>query len=72
MWKLFQLAIFVAVVGSNIEWNWTPNGYLAALIGVGLAYVLTVALTSLGSALSSWRQRLNLRTGEKRTGHGLL
>jgi hypothetical protein len=26
---LFQLAIFIAVMASNIEWQWPQNGYLA-------------------------------------------
>ena len=41
MWFLFQSTIIFAVVASNIHWHWTPNGYLAGLIGVGLAWLLT-------------------------------
>jgi hypothetical protein len=44
MWYLLQSLIIFAVVASNIRWHWTPNGYLAGLIGVGLAYGLTAAL----------------------------
>ena len=44
MWFLFQSLIIFAVVASNIHWHWTPNGYLAGFIGVGLAYGLTRAL----------------------------
>src|SRR5436190_4782334 len=35
MWFLLQSLIIFAVVASNIEWHWTPNGYLASLLGVG-------------------------------------
>ena len=41
MWFLFQGSIIFAVVASNIRWKWTPNPYLAGLIGVGVAYGLT-------------------------------
>jgi hypothetical protein len=44
MWFIFQSSIIFAVVASNIHWHWTPNEYLAALIGVGLAYGLTLLL----------------------------
>ena len=47
MWFLFQSAIIFAVVASNIHWHWTPNGYLASAIGVGLAYGVTWLLTGL-------------------------
>ena len=47
MWFLIQSSIIFAVVASNIRWHWTPNGYVAGLIGVGLAYVMTHLLASL-------------------------
>ena len=47
MWFLFQSLIIFAVVASNIHWQWTPNGYLASLIGVGLVYGLTAGLSGL-------------------------
>jgi hypothetical protein len=47
MWFLFQSLIIFAVVASNIHWQWTPNGYLAGLIGVGLAYGLSAGLSEL-------------------------
>jgi hypothetical protein len=37
MWLLLQSAVIFAVMASNIHWRWTPNGYLAALIGIGIA-----------------------------------
>ena len=47
MWFLFQSLIIFAVVASNIHWQWTPNGYLAGSIGVGLAYALSLGLGGL-------------------------
>ena len=44
MWFLFQASIIFAVVASNIHWHWTPNGYLASAIGIGLA-CLTLLLS---------------------------
>jgi hypothetical protein len=44
MWFLLQSLIVFAVVGSNIHWHWTPNGYLASGIGFGLALLVTVGL----------------------------
>lgn len=40
-WYLLQSVVIFAVIASNIRWHWTPNGYLACLIGIGLAYGLT-------------------------------
>lgn len=47
MYFLLQSSIIFAVVASNIRWHWTPNGYLAGLIGVGLAYGATALLSAL-------------------------
>jgi hypothetical protein len=51
MMYLLQGSIIFAVCASNIRWQWTPNGYLAGLIGVGLAYGLT-RLSGFGDSLS--------------------
>jgi hypothetical protein len=42
MWFLIQSSIIFGVVASNIHWHWTPNGYLAAMIGIGLAWLVTL------------------------------
>ena len=42
--KLFQMLVFTAVMFSNIRWQWTPNGYLASLIGVAASFLATVVL----------------------------
>ena len=47
MWYVLQLTVFVAVVFSNIHWQWTPNKLLAALIGAGLAFAVTWLLSGL-------------------------
>jgi hypothetical protein len=44
MWLLLQSAIVFAVIASNIHWQWTPNGYLAVLIGIGIAFAATAAV----------------------------
>ncbi|WP_420971532.1 hypothetical protein [Bradyrhizobium sp. B120] len=57
MWLVFQSLVIFAVVASNIRWHWTPNGYLASLLGVGLAWVLTVLVTELPQTLKGLRRR---------------
>jgi hypothetical protein len=47
MWFLFQASIIFAVVASNIHWEWTPNKYLAGMIGAGLAFAATAAINQL-------------------------
>ena len=41
MWFLLQSVIIFAVVGSNIAYQWTPNPYLAGLIGIGMAWLVS-------------------------------
>jgi hypothetical protein len=45
-WFILQSSIIFAVIASNLFWHWTPNGYLAGLVGVGLAWVLTRLLSA--------------------------
>lgn len=35
-----QTLVVFAVVLSNTYWRWTPNFYLALLIGIGCAYLV--------------------------------
>lgn len=49
LWMLFQATIIFAVISSNIYWHWTPNGYLASLIGIGLAFGATVSINGVAS-----------------------
>ena len=50
MMYLLQGLIICAVVGSNIQWHWTPNQYLASGIGAGLAWIATHIVVA-------WRDR---------------
>lgn len=47
LWYVLQISVFVGVMASNIEWQWTPNGYLASGIALGAAMLTTHILTRL-------------------------
>src|SRR6185369_11870206 len=53
MWKLFQLSIMAAVMCGNIYYEWTPNGYLVGILGLGAAYLATLLLSPLFSRRST-------------------
>lgn len=55
--KLFQLVIIGLVIASNIHWQWTPNPYLAAIIGVGFSF----GATSLLLWCVDWRRNARSR-----------
>ena len=40
--KIMQFCIVVAVVGSNGQYHWTPNGYVAGLVAVAAAFLATL------------------------------
>jgi hypothetical protein len=44
-WHRLQMAVFALVLCSNIYWAWTPNKMLAGLIGAGMAFLATLAVT---------------------------
>src|SRR5262245_8391852 len=46
-WLTFQGLIIFGVVASNIHWQWTPNAYIPGLLGAGLAFGLTAAITQI-------------------------
>lgn len=56
-WMLFQSAIIFAVISSNIHWNWTPNGYLASLIGIAVAFIATVSINGLIGLMRRLRRK---------------
>jgi hypothetical protein len=60
MWFLIQSLIIFAVVASNIHWHWTPNGYLPAIMGGGLALIATLI----------WNDVVELRARNKRRSGG--
>lgn len=72
--KLLQLLVLGAVLCANVHWQITPNGYLAALFGVGAAFVAThVALTvveALQSIGSVRRRAAAARPPALPEGHG--
>jgi len=51
-WGLLQITVFCGVMGSNIQWHWTPNNYLAGLLATLAAYLVTIALTKLLSLVT--------------------
>ncbi|MGY4160482.1 hypothetical protein ACVINW_006324 [Bradyrhizobium sp. USDA 4461] len=57
MWHLFQSLVIFAVLASNVHWHWTPNGYLAGMIGVGLAWLLTQIINELPRTLQGLQGR---------------
>jgi hypothetical protein len=63
MWWLIQSSIIMAVLVSNIQYHWTPNGYLASLLAGIAAYLATAACLSIGELIT--RLRIN-RTGDSR------
>ena len=54
MYFLLQASIIFAVMASNIHWHWTPNGYVASILGGIAALLATVAV----NGLLAWLQRL--------------
>lgn len=42
-WRIIQALIVLAVICANIYWQFTPNGFVATLMGVGLAMLVTGA-----------------------------
>ena len=56
-----QTAVFVAVIGSNIEWQWTDNGYVAAFFGIAAAFVVTLAISKVASLLTRLKLQLPSR-----------
>lgn len=42
--KIMQFAIVILVVGSNGQYHWTPNGYVAGLVGLFAALMATVLI----------------------------
>jgi hypothetical protein len=40
-WYALQGSVMLVLFGSNEIWGWTPNRYLAGLIAVGTAILIT-------------------------------
>ena len=57
MWHFFQGLIIFAVVASNIHWQWTPNGYLASVIGVAFAWLFTQICNEIAAQRARQKRR---------------
>lgn len=64
LWKIFQFVVIVAVAGSNGQYHWTPNGYVAGLVAVFAAFAATALLSEL-FRLISWLFKLAVRPDVK-------
>lgn len=58
LWKVLQFAIFTAVIASNAEYQWTPNGYAAAIVAFLCAFGTTVLLGDLFRFMSWTAKKL--------------
>jgi len=67
LWKIFQFVVIVAVAGSNGQYHWTPNGYVAGIVAVFAAFALTAILSEL-FRLVSWLLK-QLRSRGLHQGH---
>lgn len=66
LWALFQAAIIFVVVASNIHWEWTPNAYLASILGCLAAYLATLLVSWLWLRIQARRRlRSDERTGKR-------
>lgn len=55
--KLIQFCVFVAVIGSNGQYHWTPNGYVAGLVAF-FAALLATAIVMESLRLYRWLRSL--------------
>lgn len=58
--KLFQMAVFTAVLFSNVRWPWTPNAYLASIIAGAAAFGATWLAIWTGAGLR-WLRRVDVQ-----------
>lgn len=45
MWYLLQAVIIIGVLSWNVRDHWTPNGYVAAVIAIAIAWAVTFAVS---------------------------
>ena len=57
MRRFLQFVIVAAALFSNVHWQWTPNGYLAAILAGLAAYLVTV----FPFQLLAWARKLQAR-----------
>jgi hypothetical protein len=70
LWKMLQISVFAGVMATNIEWQWTPNGYVASLVALGAAFTVTYALSILFDGLALLRNRSALLDKQRPQGSG--
>lgn len=70
LWKLLQISVFAGVIVTNIEWQWTPNGYVASLVALGAAFAVTYAISILFDGLALLRNRGALLGKQRPQGGG--
>jgi len=64
--RFLQFVIAAAVLFSNVRWQWTPNGYLAAIIAGVAVWLLTVfpfRLLAWARQLKAWLRQEKLHNG---------
>lgn len=71
LWKLLQAAIVIAVVATNIEYQWTPNPLIPAAAGAGIAFFVTYWLDKLFELFRRAREKPTLLSSEQRSGNSL-
>lgn len=59
-WRVLQLGVATAVLFSNIHYQWTPNGYVASIVAVFAALlvsaipIMVADVARLGRRFSEW------------------
>ena len=64
--RLLQIVIVFLVLSSNVYWQWTPNGYLAAGLAILAAIFISALMIALGRLLARLVVGKPLR-GEQKT-----
>lgn len=64
--KFLQLVIVGLVMSANVYWELTPNGYLAALLGVAAAFLVTISIIKCRDLLTKVRGIRAYRNAQRR------
>lgn len=59
LWKILQVSVFMGILATNIEYQWTPNGLVAGIVAL-LGALLATAIVSKLRDLLAWRNKLLL------------